>query len=144
MPLLINISNHPSSSWSEGQKRGWDIIDVPFLVVPWDASEEDVRNLAQGIFSSLVQLLYQREKRRGYCCRQPEKNRIIIKRLCASATIHVAGEWSLFFALVSLLRSYGATIVCACSERKTVETIRTDGATQKQTIFEFKKWREIK
>ena len=43
MKKLINISNHPSTGWSDAQKAGWDqIIDIPFPQVPATATKDQL------------------------------------------------------------------------------------------------------
>jgi len=56
--MLINLSNHPASSWSQEQ---WDaadslasyVLDVPFPNIDPNASLEDIARLAQDVFEKI-------------------------------------------------------------------------------------------
>jgi hypothetical protein len=148
MSLLINVSNHPSSCWSEEQKAGWSQIwDYPHPSVPATATSEEVAAIARKMFNKIVLDLYVayrvQSHVRGRVCNEPLKNNVIIKKLLSTATFHVAGEWSFFFHLVSLIRASGGCCIAACSERQTVESVLADGSTCKNTVFQFRQWRAL-
>jgi hypothetical protein len=50
--MLINLSNHPSAEWGEYQKnevskRFGEIIDIQLPIVPPEANEEDILEIAK-------------------------------------------------------------------------------------------------
>lgn len=142
---LINISNHPSSGWSEKQKEGWDcIIDMQFPMINPRASEEEISLLARDFFKNIVHNLYvdYRKGKSGKPDSFPEKNKIILEKLFSSVTFHVAGEWSFFYALISMVNKYHGKCVVACTERVVEEKV-VNGQTQKSVIFEFVQWRKL-
>lgn len=92
--VLVNISNHPSSSWSPAQRESWDcIFDITFPSIPADWDTKDVENLVvcygetlcvlpkqvviclQGEYTFTI-LLGQFLKEKGYTLAIPTTNRI--------------------------------------------------------------------
>lgn len=126
---FINVSNHPSSKWSQKQLEAAlaladSIIDVPFPNVPADASTSDVKDLAEELVTNKV---------------WPHINDYKVEPM----TVLVQGEMTLTAAILKILQVPGNGINCvaACSERKSVETQNPDGTTTKTAIFEFVQFR---
>lgn len=117
--MLLNLSNHPSSQWSESQlfaaKEYGEIIDLPFPSVdPW-ASEADIAVLADSFFLQ-VKAMGEVE----------------------NITIHLMGEFSFTYALLCRLRKEGYDCVVSTSTRNVV---MRDGV--KEVIFNFVRFRKI-
>lgn len=117
--MLLNLSNHPSSQWSKAQlvaaEEYGDIIDLPFPAIDPSASEADIVALAD--------IFYQQVKSLGGV---------------EDLTIHLMGEFSFTYALLSRLRQEGYTCVVSTSARNVV--MRDD---VKEVIFEFVRFRKI-
>jgi hypothetical protein len=148
MKTLINISHQSSDWWEDYERRGWDaIIDIPVPEVDAYATEADVSTMSQEFFDSIIKRLYAdyRVKKAGWTCEQPERNRKIIKKLLSSVAFRVTGDWSFFYAFVTLIKSYGGECVCACFERRQTETSSSTypGLMIKGESKVFTKWRRI-
>ena len=120
--MFYNISNHPSSKWSEGQlaaakQLGGEIRDIAFPNVPPTATFDDVTSLA---LATLKQL--------------PGNSGDVYM---------VQGEFSLTYTMTSLLGFLKARVVVACSDRKVVERQLEDGKTSKEAVFEFVQFRDV-
>lgn len=124
MKNFINFTNHPSKGWSLTQieaakglgKGEVEIKDVSFPNVNPLSSEHDIQAQAEKIANEIA-------------ISQP------VGVLCQ-------GEFSLAFAVTTLLKKSNIKVFVACSERKSSEKIE-DGKTVKTNVFEFVKFREI-
>lgn len=120
---MINVTNHPSSRWSEYQRReakawGWDVLtDIPFPVVPPTATTEEVQQLAMGLAAAIV--------------------------TNGDTAVHLMGESGLVFTTLSLLREKADYIVCihSTTDRKVVEKVEENGTVTKTAVFEFVQFR---
>lgn len=115
---LLNLSNHPSTGWSEQQIQAaeqeyGEVIDMPFPNIPSLDSSED---LDKKVLEHLLQI--------------KEKN---------VAAVHIAGEQTFVFRLVKQLKNEGIPCIASTSERN-VEY--TDDNTKKIT-FSFQQFREF-
>lgn len=126
--LFINVSNHPSSTWSVEQKQaalkgGRCLIDIPFPNVSPTATRKDIRDMGYELISTIDDTIA------NYGGSE------------STATITIVGEFSLTIFVVTKLRILlpGLTIVVATSERNTV--INEDGS--KTIRFEFVQFRQI-
>ena len=128
---LLNISNHPSSRWEEGQKRGWDTItDVPFPQIDpsWDTTHEGwvgaCRTIGQAIEEALAQ--------------KGEDNLLFL---------FLAGEFSVCHHIIQTLVHKGLDdeifLVVPTTRREVVETVKEDGTVEKRAVFKFVKWRVL-
>lgn len=117
-PLFLNLSNHPSSAWSEKQlvaaRAYGDVVDMAFPNVPPCATEEDIDKMAVDCVDKIVE-------RAGD----------------AVPTVHVMGEMSLTFKVVQLLNDRGIRCVCSTTQR-----IVTEQDGKKVTEFQFERFRE--
>ena len=97
--IFINFSNHPSGRWDVKQKKASEqygrIVDIPFPMVPAQASQEEVGILAWDYY-----------------------NKIIVYHPCA---VMCQGEFTLCFQVVELLKQAGIPVLAACSERRVTE-----------------------
>jgi hypothetical protein len=118
--MMINFTNHPSAHWGERQKtdamKYGEVVDIPFPGVPALAEEADIKALS-------VYWAYK------------------IKAQKPDAVL-CQGEFSLCFAVTAILLAEGITVLCAASERGTIENTDADGTTAKETVFMFQRFRE--
>lgn len=117
--MLVNCTNHPVSMWGDAQLAAAEdygaVVDLPFPNVDPKASPKEIRVLVNEI---------------------SEK----IDELHADAVL-ASGEFSLTFMLVDKLLRDGKTVLCACSERRTTESVTADGSVQKRSTFVFEQFR---
>lgn len=117
MRKLFNISNHPSSGWSEEQKRGWDvIIDIPFPNTPPELSGEEVKKMVQEFLKV-----------------SPEP--------MPGDYVFVAGDFSATYYMTSILQEKGVIFTWPSTQRETTETIQPDGSVKKTAVYRFVRWR---
>lgn len=121
--MLVNFSNHPSGIWSKEQldaaKVYGMVVDEPFPVVPPDASEKEIRMMANASVLKLVSLMMN----------DPEPDR--------PTAVHIMGEMTLTFAIVQRLVKQG--IACVASTTKREVTFDEDG--NKVATFHFVQFR---
>jgi len=120
--MLINLSNHPSSKWSESQLEGamrlyGDVIDIPFPNVGSDLDGKSVFLLACDYRDKIL------EYHKG--------NEDIV--------VHVMGEQSFCYFLIRELLSMGIKCVVSTTERVVVEGENGEKLSQ----FKFCRFREI-
>lgn len=116
---FLNISNHPSSAWSENQRYSAEkygtIVDVPFPQIDPDGDEQYISELKD----RLCKNLYSAFGKEGYI-------------------VHIMGEMSLTFAVVSCLRKEGIRCFVSTTERNTID----NGDGTKTVSFDFVRFRE--
>lgn len=117
--MFINLSNHPSTNWSEQQinaakKIGGEIIDISFPNIDPHDSSSSIQVLALRYYDQIINL-------------NPD-------------AVMVSGEYTFTLRLYSMLRYHGVPTCVACTERK-VEEIVHDGKTIKKSTFEFVQFR---
>lgn len=117
--MLINLSNHPLSTWSNKQKNAaiaqfGELVDYPFPHVSPDKDINEIKELAQSIFEEIINLHEDKE-----------------------ITIHIMGEFSLVYQLVCLFQLKKIPCVLSTSHRIVEE--QTDGS--KKVFFDFVKFR---
>ena len=123
--MLINLSNHPSERWDEVQKSLAEsaygaILDMPFPSVDPEADERAVTALAKDYFGRVTAVFDE-------CANEPKPN-----------AVHVQGEYTFVFALVSMLLGSGIRCVASTSRRRVEH--EKDG--RKVSVFEFVRFRE--
>jgi hypothetical protein len=120
---LLNISNHPSSSWTDEQKKGWDAIyDIPF---PEVTAESDLNELAEKVYSQILETLMT-------AAIQPHEE------VC----VMIKGDYGLSFKLFDALKKE-FKVVHPVSIKNSVDEIQADGTIKKTIIYKFVKWIEI-
>lgn len=116
--MFINLSNHPSSGWSEEQLKAarafGEVVDMPFPQVEPAATAEEVHNLAEELVAAILE------------CGEP-----------ADLTVHIMGEMTLCYAVISRLQDCGICCVASTTERFVTEV---DG--KKVSEFHFVQFRE--
>lgn len=132
--VLFNISNHPTDTWNDTQKWGWDIIDnIPFPHVGAELSSNEVQGLAKDIVYALAERLLQYP---------PDTCNVFV---------YVAGEYTTSYMIVLYLSQYAMgrkydawpdtgqmpelRLVVPASDR----IVNKDGSRE----FVFLQWREI-
>lgn len=117
--MLINLSNHPSDLWEEKQlmaaEQFGEIVDIPFPQVGPEASHEDILALAEECVHAIEE-----------------------KAQDADITVHVMGEMTLTYAIVSRLKEMGIRCFASTTERNTV----VDENGVKTSVFVFTMFRE--
>jgi len=121
---LINISNHPSSRWSQSQLQSAlafaeEIIDVPFPLVDPSAREKEIHQMASEIFTKHILSL-------------PKWK---------DSVVMIQGEFSLCYALFMLCKSNALPIAIPTTSRQVREKVLADGSVIKQATFKFVRWR---
>ena len=117
-PKFINLSNHPSSGWDKGQltaaQRIGDIVDLPFPPVVPEASADEVKQMARELVEHILEM------------GDP-----------ATLTVHIMGEMTLTYSIVTALTQLGVRCVASTTERIVTEV---DG--KKVSEFHFVQFRE--
>lgn len=119
--VFVNLSNHPSSQWSQEQKTAalsyGEIVDVPFPTVPTSCSAKEMEKLAKKTVGNVIEAAYPASK----------------------VTVHVMGEMTLTYRVVSQLKARGMRCVASTSQR--VVSDLGDGEKLSQFHFvEFRKY----
>ena len=121
--MFINLSNHPSSKWSEEQREAaakyGEITDIDFPVIDPKADTESVKTLASEMADRIFSLISSEE-----------------------SAVLVQGEFTYAYNVVSILKAKGIRVVAATTAREVVEETDTSGATIKKAIFRFIRFRE--
>jgi hypothetical protein len=117
--VLLNISNHPSGRWPEGQLAAvsaWadEVVDMPFPHVSPSMDSDGIKDLAE-------QLLAEVENR------SPRPS-----------AVHLMGELTLTYRLVYLLQQKGFTVLASTTERRVLQ----EENGQKTSEFRFVRFRE--
>lgn len=117
--MFINLSNHPSTLWGTEQtnaaKAYGNIMDIPFPVVDPNGDEAYIKNLADEYSQKVT---------------ETANSQTIV--------VHVMGEMTLTFALVTKLRNAGIKCVASTTER----TIQQHPDGRKESVFRFIGFRE--
>ena len=118
--MFVNFSNHPSSNWSEEQRKEAQafgkILDIPFPAIPAMATTAEVVSMAE----------YWTEK---------------IQRIRPEC-IMCQGEFTFTMAVIWRLQKAGIRSVTACTERIAAEEPVRDGIVEKTSAFKFLQFRE--
>ena len=118
--IFINLSNHPSSKWSDAQlnaaREYGEIIDIPFPKVDDFGSEDDILKLVDRFCKDILLETHRRTQ---------------------NVVVHIMGEMTFTYAMVKELNLMGITCVASTTERITEEL--PDGS--KNVKFEFCRFR---
>lgn len=122
--MLINLSNHPVSSWPLNQietaeKQYGEITDLSFPNINPGLNEKEVENIADDYFDRIISIL-----------KESKEN---------ANAVHVMGELNFTFNIVTKLVAKGITCVASTTKRNTKEL-----GNKKLTEFNFVKFREYK
>ena len=118
--MLINLSNHPSCTWSQLQRaealKYGDIVDVSFPKVRAEASEEEIAAMAEEMVEIVLRF------------HEP--------------VVMVQGEFTLTYAIVERLKKAGIQTVASCTDREVEIITKDNGVTEKRSLFKFVRFRE--
>lgn len=116
---FVNLSNHPSDLWTQNQleaaRRYGEIKDIPFPVISPMADYEEIRSLAEYYVEEVVTLANRHH-----------------------VTVHIMGEMTFTFIVVSQLKEYGIECVASTTER----SVETSSDGKKVSEFKFVRFRE--
>jgi CRISPR-associated Csx2 family protein len=114
--LFINLSNHPSTNWDEYQLECageyGEIIDFVFPAVDPNASSYEIEELAENLIQELDRLAELRDS--------------------SIKAIHIMGEHTLSYTLVSKLQKRNITCLASTTERMV-----TQNGDEKVSVFKF-------
>ncbi len=117
--ILINYSNHPSQEWDTNQleaaKKYGEITDISFPAISPIAGEKELQSLVNQGIQKITSV--------GKDC---------------NTTVHIMGEMTFTFMVVTRLKELGIRCIASTTERKT--TYNADGT--KLSEFSFVKFRE--
>lgn len=117
--MLINFSNHPSKYWElkqlDAAKVYGEIKDIPFPAVNPESDYNDIQDLADKYVKKILSFV--------------ENHQI---------TVHVMGEMTLAFLVVSLLKEKGIECIASTTDRNS-EMISD---SQKISDFQFVRFRK--
>jgi hypothetical protein len=117
--MLINLSNHPSSLWSEEQLFAasiyGEIYDISFPAIDANGDEQYISILADTYKDKVLQL---------------SGNEKIY--------VHVMGEMTFVYAFLERMRKL--SIICIASTTKRIATESEDG--KKESLFKFVRFRK--
>ena len=118
--MLINISNHPHEGWQPKQCKAakiyGHIINIPFPTIPPKATTAEVEIMVDVYLNNILILI------------QQDRNQPTV--------VHIMGEMTFTYALVSKLQVQG--IICVASTTKRMVTVTND---IKKTAFKFIQFR---
>lgn len=117
--MLINLTNHPSSRWSDKQKAAaevyGEIVDMPFPVIDEAGDEKYIATLADEYWNKIVNLSDTQ-----------------------SVVVHLMGEQTFSYALIKRLRERGITCVASTTKRIVKEEVP---GKKSEVIFQFERFR---
>ena len=119
-PLLVNLSNHPYKDWSEDQKKAAEKYgEVQDMAFPEIDPAMKIDKIKKEIAAAQIDE---------------------IKNMCKErrVTVHIMGEMSYTFYVVSQLKAFGILCICSTSERDTDDL----GGGEKKVSFHFKRFRD--
>ncbi len=118
--MFLNYSHHPSSLWDEAQldaaREFGEVEDMPFPEVSPHAHTGEVVALAK----AQARLIAEKHPDAVMC----------------------QGEMTMVYHLVKLLKEMGITVLCACTQRVSLEYPLDNGMTEKRSRFRFVQFRE--
>jgi hypothetical protein len=106
--MLINLSNHPSTKWGKKQlsianENYGDIFDIQFPSIPPETTSAEVSRMAECYYEKITQSF-------GISAIAPKPN-----------AVHIQGEFTFVFKLVTLLKNIEISCIASTSERKVEE-----------------------
>lgn len=117
-PLLINLSNHPSAGWGARQREAaemyGEIEDMDFPAIPPEVGEREITDLAEEYVARIKERAETRD-----------------------VTVHIMGEMTFCYAVITKLRPLGIPCLASTTRRQVTET--ADGV--KEVRFDFETFR---
>lgn len=120
--MLLNLSNHPTEHWSKKQLSNSrdlfsSVIDLPFPIIDPNAAKKEVYNLAR--------------KHSSIC------KRMLSKSLDKKNAVHIMGEHTFVFYLVTILKKEKIRCIASTTSRNSQQK-----GNEKKSIFTFISFRE--
>lgn len=120
--MIINLSNHPSNSWTDLQLKTskelyGKIIDIDFPQIPPDIDEDLILSLANDYKDICLDML---------SSSTDSKN-----------AVHIMGELTFVFNLVNLLKNKNVTCIASTTDRNSIVM-----DSSKISTFNFFRFRE--
>lgn len=120
--MLINFSNHRLNTWSSKQisiaKKYGKIIDIEFPHIQPNLNEREIKKISQKYFKKIT--------------------RIIKSSKDKSNAVHIMGEMTFTFHLISLLLNAGIKCIASTTNR----IVKENPDHTKITKFEFVRFRK--
>ncbi len=121
--MVINLSNHPLNTWSDNQvdkakKLYGKIVDLSFPQIPPDADENTVLRLAEDFKDICIDILSDSKDQNN--------------------AVHIMGELTFCFALVTELKKNNITCIASTTDRESIETL--NGKLSKFNFVNFRKY----
>ena len=117
--LFVNFSNHPSEKWSQSQRAAaleyGEIQDVSFPDVSPELDEVAIDRLGREYAEKILE-------------KKPD-------------AVMCQGEYTLSFNVAVRLMQAGVRVLCACSERCTIE-IANERDNMRESLFTFVRFRD--
>ena len=117
--MFVNFSNHPFRYWGNKQREAsrdyGELVDMPFPQIVPNATDEELLKLSLEYVQRILSLA------------DPK-----------TITVHIMGEMTFTFMVVTKLKELGIKCIASTTERKT--TYNADGT--KVSEFQFVKFRE--
>ena len=129
--LLINLSNHSSTNWSDEQKFGFHIIDLPFPNIDPNADVSDVKKTVK-----------EYEERIWGAIREVEDSNSHPEHY-VKVHIMLQGEYTFCYLLLDTIRHTEWLMAIPTTERVVEEKV-VDGKVMKTSVFKFVRWRIFK
>lgn len=116
IPMLINLSNHPLSKWSDKQRQAAEqqfgkIVDLLFPVVPTDADLDQVIQLVEEYVEKCMQIFSALKK----LSNQESSNK---------NAIHIMGEMNFVYQFVDKMSEQGILCVASTLKEETKEFVQ--------------------
>lgn len=117
--ILINYSNHPYATWSDMQKKAAEqygmVKDLQFPAVEPSADETQIAIMAENAVNEIT-------------------------ASCSGhiSAVHIMGEMTLTFAVITRLKDMGIKCIASTTERISIDL----GNGKKENRFEFRRFRE--
>ena len=128
--MLINLSNHPSNKWDNKQKQNavelyTSIYDISFPNINPDWDTNKIKDLTKTYYNKIMSIF---------------DNLLLDVNLLKNETnaVHIMGEFTFVFNLITLLKSSGITCVASTTNR----SVKEDKNGNKTVLFSFVKFRE--
>jgi len=113
--MLINLSNHPLSKWSEKQQQAAEqqfgkIVDLPFPVVPTDAALDQVIQLVEEKVENCMRILNEKKQKSS------EEN-------SNQDAVHIMGEMTFVYQFVNKMSEQGVLCVASILKAESKEFV---------------------
>lgn len=118
--MLINVTNHPSASWSKQQidaalRLYGEIIDLPFPLIRDEMTEEEINSLVQRYLKAILEYDH--------------------------PTVLLQGEFIFTYRLIQSLKEHQIPAVACQSNIEREEHQDENGNTVKRTVYRFGRFR---